>query len=47
MNDSIKAVCFPPAVLSTCSFDRKLMPGIDETIEKNAGKRYVRYIGVI
>ena len=47
MNDSIKAVCFPPAVLSTCSFDRKLMPEIDETIEKNAGKRCVRYIGVL
>ena len=25
INDSIKAVCFPPAVLSACSFDRELM----------------------
>ena len=25
INDSIKAVCFPPAVLSACSFDRDLM----------------------
>ena len=24
INDSIKAVCFPPAVLSACSFDRDL-----------------------
>lgn len=25
INDSIKAVCFPPACLSACSFDRELM----------------------
>ena len=25
INDSIKAVCFPPAVLSACSFDRELI----------------------
>ena len=25
INDSIKAVCFPPAVLSACSFDTELM----------------------
>ena len=36
MNDSIKAVCFPPAALSTCSFDRKLMEEMGETIGKEA-----------
>ena len=36
MNDSIKAVCFPPAVLSACSFDRKLMQEMGETIGKEA-----------
>ena len=32
MNDSIKAVCFPPAALSACSFDRSLMEAMGETI---------------
>ena len=36
MNDSIKAVCFPPAALSACSFDRKLMEEMGETIGKEA-----------
>ena len=36
MNDSIKAVCFPPAALSACSFDRKLMESMGETIGKEA-----------
>ena len=36
MNDSIKAVCFPPAALSACSFDRKLMQEMGETIGKEA-----------
>ena len=36
MNDSIKAVCFPPAALSACSFDRSLMEAMGETIGKEA-----------
>lgn len=32
INDSIKAVCFPPAVLSACSFDRELMHGMGDAI---------------
>lgn len=36
MNDSIKAVCFPPAALSACSFDRKLMEEMGKTIGKEA-----------
>ena len=36
MNDSIKAVCFPPAALSTCSFDRKLVEEMGKTIGKEA-----------
>ena len=36
MNDSIKAVCFPPAALSACSFDRELMESMGETIGKEA-----------
>lgn len=36
INDSIKAVCFPPACLSACSFDRKLMTELGETIGKEA-----------
>lgn len=36
MNDSIKAVCFPPAALSACSFDRKLMEEMGETIGREA-----------
>ncbi len=36
INDSIKAVCFPPACLSACSFDRKLMTQLGETIGKEA-----------
>ena len=36
MNDSIKAVCFPPAALSACSFDRGLMEAMGETIGREA-----------
>ena len=36
MNDSIKAVCFPPASLSACSFDRELLKHMGETIGKEA-----------
>ena len=36
MNDSIKAVCFPPAALSACSFDRELMEAMGETIGREA-----------
>ena len=32
INESIKAVCFPPAVLNACSFDRKLLQRMGETI---------------
>ena len=32
INDSIKAVCFPPAVLSACSFDRGLMEEMGKAI---------------
>lgn len=36
INDSIKAVCFPPAVLSACSFDRSLMYEFGDAIGKEA-----------
>ncbi len=36
INDSIKAVCFPPAVLSACSFDRDLMHEFGDTIGREA-----------
>lgn len=36
INDSIKAVCFPPAVLSACSFDRDLMYEFGDAIGKEA-----------
>lgn len=36
INDSIKAVCFPPAVLSACSFDRELLKTLGETIGDEA-----------
>ncbi len=36
INDSIKAVCFPPAVLSACSFDRELMHAFGDVIGKEA-----------
>lgn len=36
INESIKAVCFPPAVLSACSFDRELMHTFGEAIGKEA-----------
>lgn len=36
VNDSIPAVCFPPACLSACSFDRGLMTELGETIGKEA-----------
>lgn len=32
INDSIKAVCFPPAVLSACSFDTDLMEKVGDAI---------------
>ena len=32
INDSIKAVCFPPAVLSACSFDPELMEAFGDRI---------------
>ena len=32
INDSIKAVCFPPAVLSACSFDTELMEKVGDAI---------------
>ncbi len=36
INDSIKAVCFPPAVLSACSFDRELLRELGDTVGKEA-----------
>lgn len=36
MNDSIKAVCFPPAALSACSFDRDLLHEMGESIGREA-----------
>ena len=36
INDSIKAVCFPPAVLSACSFDRELLETLGETVGDEA-----------
>ena len=36
INDSIKAVCFPPAVLSACSFDRDLLETLGETVGDEA-----------
>lgn len=36
INDSIKAVCFPPAVLSACSFDRDLMHEFGDAIGREA-----------
>ncbi len=36
INDSLKAVCFPPAVLSACSFDRSLMHEFGDAIGKEA-----------
>ncbi len=36
INDSIKAVCFPPAVLSDCSFDRGLMEEMGKAIGREA-----------
>lgn len=36
INESIKAVCFPPAVLSACSFDRELMGQFGDVIGKEA-----------
>lgn len=36
INESIKAVCFPPAVLSACSFDRDLMKEFGDAIGKEA-----------
>ncbi|MCD8232285.1 MAG: glycoside hydrolase family 3 C-terminal domain-containing protein [Clostridiales bacterium] len=36
INDSIKAVCFPPAVLSACSFDRALLAEMGTAIGKEA-----------
>ena len=36
VNDSIKAVCFPPAALSACSFDRELLRQLGDTIGREA-----------
>ena len=36
VNDSIKAVCFPPAVLSACSFDRGLLRELGDVIGREA-----------
>lgn len=36
INESIKAVCFPPAVLSACSFDRELLGQLGETVGDEA-----------
>ena len=36
INDSLPAVCFPPAVLSACSFDRQLMESIGDAIGQEA-----------
>lgn len=36
INESIKAVCFPPAVLSACSFDRDLLYELGDAIGKEA-----------
>lgn len=36
INDSIKAVCFPPACLSACSFDRELIKEMGIQIGKEA-----------
>lgn len=36
INDSIKAVCFPPAVLSACSFDRELLETLGKTVGDEA-----------
>ncbi|SFG63402.1 beta-glucosidase [Lachnospiraceae bacterium C7] len=36
INDSIKAVCFPPACLSACSFDKDLMEKYGETVGDEA-----------
>lgn len=36
INDSIKAVCFPPACLSACSFDRELLHTFGTAIGKEA-----------
>lgn len=36
INESIKAVCFPSAVLSACSFDRNLLRELGDTVGKEA-----------
>lgn len=36
INDSIQAVCFPPAVLAACSFDRTLLHEMGQAIGKEA-----------
>ena len=36
VNDSIKAVCFPPAALSACSFDRELLRELGDTVGREA-----------
>ena len=36
INESIKAVCFAPAVLFACSFDRELMEKLGDVIGKEA-----------
>lgn len=36
INESIRAVCFPPAVLTACSFDRNLFRTVGDAIGKEA-----------
>ena len=36
INERIKAVCFPPAVLSACSFDRELLEKLGEVVGDEA-----------
>lgn len=36
INESIRAVCFPPAVLSACSFDRDLLKQLGDVVGKEA-----------
>ena len=44
INDSIKAVCFPPAVLSACSFDRGLMEEMGKAIGREAQAKDVSVV---
>ena len=44
INDSIKAVCFPTAVLSACSFDRGLMEEMGKAIGREAQAKDVSVV---